>query len=113
MRVPFGEQAVVPEAKIVDHLLNATHPVGRGKAAFFARLGFRRDQPDVLRRELRQLALAADTGEVTFAFGRKYVGAGWVTGPTSARARIVTVWVLREGLPPPILVTAYPAGGRG
>jgi hypothetical protein len=112
MRLPFGEQAVVPEAKIVDYLLSETHPIGRGKSAFFARLGFRRDQPELLRRALARLALSADMEEVTFAFGRKYVGAGWLTGPTDARARVVTVWVLREGLPPPILVTAYPAGGR-
>jgi hypothetical protein len=111
LRLPFGEQAFVPEAKLVDYLLSEAHPIGRGKAAFFARLGFRQDQPEHLRRALTQLALEADMEEVTFAFGRKYVGAGWLTGPTDARARVVTVWVLREGLPPPILVTAYP--GRG
>jgi hypothetical protein len=110
--LPFGEEAVVPEAKIVDYLLNDAHPIGRGTAAFFARLGFRRDEPDLLRRALAHLALEADMEEVTFAFGRKYAGAGWLTGPAGARARVVTVWVLRDGLPPPILVTAYPAGGR-
>jgi hypothetical protein len=61
---------------------------------------------------LARLALETDMEEVAFAFGREYVGAGWLVGPADARARVATVWVLRDGLPPPILVTAYPAGGR-
>jgi hypothetical protein len=71
MRLPFGEEAVVPEAKIVDYLPNDAHPVGRGKAAFFARLGFRRDQSDPMRRALTRLELTAAMEEVAFPFGRK------------------------------------------
>src|SRR5438105_1390408 len=62
MKLPLGEQAVVPEAKLVDYLLSDTHPQGRGKALFFRQRGFQREAPDLLRREgimLRELELAA------------------------------------------------------
>lgn len=104
MKLPFADQAVVPDAKILEYL----HPTGRDKAVFFALLGFRRDQPEVFRLALVGLAATIDVVEVVSKFELKYVGTGELRGPLGGRVRVLTVWMLRDGQPPPILVTAYP-----
>jgi hypothetical protein len=43
--VPGCDQAVIDAAKITAYLLCDTHPLGRAKAQFFMRFGFREDQP--------------------------------------------------------------------
>ena len=40
-RMPDGDHAIVEWRKVVEYLLSTTHRVGRRKAAFFARLGYR------------------------------------------------------------------------
>lgn len=95
--------------KITDYLLSEIHPEGRGKAAFFRRLGFRKDEPYTLRWALLQLARQLSVDELEFPFGLKYVGVGPITCPDGRQVDIVTVWVLRDGRPPPYFVTAYPA----
>lgn len=109
MKLPFGDQAIVPESKLVDYLLSETHPEGQSKAVFFRRFGFAADEPETLRRALLYLASTAEMTETFFAFGTKYVGVGEVIAPNGARVRLTTVWVISEAGPPPILVTAYPA----
>ncbi len=108
MRLPFVDQANISQTKLVEYLLNPDHPRGRGKAQFFLRLGFRRDQPDTLRQALLRLASTAEMAETTGMFGRKFVGAGELETPGGRTVRVVTVWILADGAPPPQLVTAYP-----
>ena len=108
MNLPYADQASVADAKIVGYLLDGSHPTGRDKAVFFGRLGFQRGQPDVFRQALVELAARLDVEEVGSEYGRKFVGTGELRGPLGRRARVLTVWMLREGRPPPMLVTAYP-----
>jgi hypothetical protein len=100
---------MVPLPKVTEYLLNEAHPQGRAKAAFLRRLGFRREQPDPLRRALLQLARTSDMTETTFEFGGKYAGVGVLNAPNGQEVRVLTVWVLHANQPPPILVTAKPA----
>lgn len=109
MRLPYADKAVVPIEKLTGYLLNAAHPEGKSKAAFFFRRGFRADEAHILRNALLDLARVIDVEEITFTFGRKYVGTGTVQSPTGRTVTLVTVWVLRKGQPPPYFVTAYPA----
>lgn len=109
MKLPFADQAVVEEAKLTEYLLNPSHPQGHSKAHFFGRLGFDRQRPDLLRQALLYLARTADVEESTSAYGVKFVGVGTLQSPTGREARVATVWILKDGTPPPILVTAYPA----
>jgi hypothetical protein len=44
--VPGCDQAIVEPTKVAAYLLSGTHPIGRGKAKFFKRFGFRADAPD-------------------------------------------------------------------
>ena len=43
MKLPNADRATVQEEKIVDYLLNRSHPDNSGKAQFFEALGFRRE----------------------------------------------------------------------
>jgi hypothetical protein len=108
MRLPHADAAVVPLEKITSYLLNDAHPEGRGKAAFFHRVGFRPEEPHVLQSALLRLAVNAEMIELQTAFGLKYVGSGELSCPDGRRPRVVTVWMLRAGLPPPHFVTAFP-----
>ena len=56
VKLPYADLAIVSDAKVVEYLLNPEHPQGRGKAAFFFALGYRREQPDLLRDALLELA---------------------------------------------------------
>lgn len=109
MRLPFGHEAVVPDAKLLGYLLNPDHPYGEAKARFFARLGFGRQQADQLRGQLLLLAVTTEMTETVFEYGRKYVGIGEIVTPSGERVRLLTVWLLSHGGPPPTFVTAYPA----
>jgi hypothetical protein len=109
VKLPFADQAIVSDTKLVEYLLNPNHPRGRGKALFFLALGFRREQPKILRQALVRLAATADMTETSGMYGRKFVGAGELETPGGRAAQVVTVWMLPDGAPPPQLVTAYPA----
>ena len=108
MKLPYGDQALVEESKLTRYLLSLAHEHGRYKARFFIRLGFHPDDPEVLRQALLGLALESDVEEVRSTYGRKFVGRGVLQSPQGRQATVVTVWILRNGVPPPILVTAYP-----
>ena len=109
MKLPNAERAIVEDAKVRDYLLSPEHPVGRGKARFFAALGFSGADWPLLRDAL--LALVRDgeavAGEVT-VFGQKYTVRGTVRGPGGRSAAVVTAWIVRRGESTPRFVTAYP-----
>jgi Domain of unknown function (DUF6883) len=44
MKLPNTDKATVHRQKIVDYLLNRSHPDNSGKAEFFEALGFRRKE---------------------------------------------------------------------
>ena len=104
MPLPFADQAVVHDDKLVGYLLNVDHPRGGGKARFFLSLGFRPDKPDALRDALVDLARMADAVPVP----HEYVVDGEVRTPSGRDIRFRTVWMLDGDRPPPRLVTAYP-----
>jgi hypothetical protein len=59
MKLPRAEEAVVPQNKIENYLLDPGHAIGGSKAGFFLRFGFSREQWSLLADALRQHALAA------------------------------------------------------
>jgi hypothetical protein len=109
MKLPNGINAIVPEAKLRDYCLSPTHPRGRNKARLFsAALGMTPDDSDSLR---SQLLNAVRGGEAVPTkrnnFGQVYEIRFQAIGP-SARAELLSVWILRDDDGFPYLVTCYP-----
>jgi hypothetical protein len=60
MKLPEAHRAVIVPAKIRDYLLSTSHPVGRFKAPFFARLGYTVADWQRLEQDLLGLADSGD-----------------------------------------------------
>jgi hypothetical protein len=109
MKLPEAQRAVIASAKIRDYLLSTSHPVGRFKAPFFARLGY--TDADWQRLEQDLLALAgsgdAEPGRES-PYGQKYEIRGTLNGPSGRSASVLTVWIVRFESDVPEFVTAFP-----
>jgi hypothetical protein len=100
---------IVAREKITDYLLEATHPVGRGKAAFFGALGFSRQDWRALASALGEHPSRNPIERTSQTpFGSKHVVRCTFESPDGRNPCIVTVW-MRDGTAPARLVTAYPA----
>ncbi len=111
MKLPNAHLAVVEMQKVVAYLVNRRHPANRGKAAFFATLGYSLHSADAF---LDALLAVAQTGDVVrrmdCEYGEKVVVEGLLprhTGEGLGR-QIRTVWMIDSTFAPPRLVTAYP-----
>jgi hypothetical protein len=109
MKMPHAEDAVVPQNKIENYLLNAGHPIGGSKAGFFLRFGFSREQWNLLADALRQHARANPVANsVADADGTTYLVEGPLQTPSGRSPRLRTVWLVEKGKLAPRFITAYP-----
>ncbi len=109
MKLPNAGHAIVEERKVRDYLLSKSHPIGRFKAALFARVGFEAEDWAELASQLRALAAHGDAlrGEAS-KYGERYLISGILKGPRGLPLEVTTVWLVpREGSAPR-LVTVYP-----
>ena len=60
MKLPNADRAMVDERKVRDYLLSKSHPIGRFKAVFLARVGFEAGTWGDLVSQLRELAVRGD-----------------------------------------------------
>ncbi len=110
MQLPHAWEALVPTEKITDYLLAVQHPTGGSKAVFFLKHGFRREEADLLRLRLKELAIQGEVaGTISTRYGTKYVVDGSVKTPSSSRLSLRCVWIIPKGQTAPRFVTAYPA----
>ncbi len=86
-----------------------SHPVGKFKAAFFARLGYHQDEWTQLADDLAAVAARNDavSGQPS-RFGNKYEVSATLIGPSGKSARVETVWMIRHGEHVVRFVTAFP-----
>lgn len=108
MKLPDAHAAIVSREKVADYLLNAAHPDNGGKAEFFGRHGFRRDEWEALADALKHLAVNGDvifTGESLH--GRKFVVVGSLPSPGGKSPLVQSIWIVDKGLAAARLVTAY------
>jgi hypothetical protein len=109
MNLPRAEQAVVPRNKVENYLLDLGHPLGGGKAQFFLRFGFRREEWRVLADALRQHARENPvTDSIADADGVTHLVEGPLETPSRRKPRVRTVWLAETGELAPRFVTAYP-----
>lgn len=110
MKLPHAEPAVAEREKIADYLLAASHPDNGGKAEFFGRLGFRRDEWKTLADALLKLARETEVwSSATSPHGQKFVIIGQIETPSGRPANVQTIWIMDTGTAAARLVTAYPA----
>lgn len=109
MKVPYCENACVPEPKITAYLLSPTHPDGSSKARFFTRYGFSLDAWWVLADALVHHGVTHEVvKEEATPFGTKYVVDGTLDAPDGRTPLVRAVWLVSTGTTIPHLVTAYP-----
>jgi hypothetical protein len=107
--VPHCNEAVIEPAKIADYLLSATHPIGRAKAVFFTRFGFRADAPEELGLALLAHVRANAIADIeASAYGTKYRVDGVLASPDGRNPLVSTVWIILDGETIPRFVTAFP-----
>jgi hypothetical protein len=109
MELPFIDSLRVDQSKITGYLLNDA--TGRGKAAFFLRLGFHRENWEILAAALKAQARGNPvTLVVDSPYGKRYSIDGAIETPDNRqpRPRVRTVWILEAGTTVPRLITAYP-----
>ncbi len=110
MRLPNPEKATIDLTKLRDYCLNALHPRGRHKARVFAtKLGMAAPHAEALR---DQLLLAARTNELASlgekdGFGQRYVLDFELTGPTTSKGMVRSIWIVRTNEDFPRLTTCY------
>ena len=109
MKLPAAERAAIEPAKIRNYLLSTSHPVGRFKAPFFARLGYTNTAWRRLDEDLRSLAASGDAefGKDS-PYGQKYEICGILKGPSGRSAGVLTAWIIRFVGDVPQFVTAFP-----
>ena len=103
------KSAIVEDRKLVEYLLNLSHPVGAPKARFFRSHGFSDANVEQLRDGLLAIARTAETSAHETEHGVKYVATGELLTPSGTVVNLVTVWIVEPTDPRPRLVTAYPA----
>lgn len=113
MKLPNAERAVIPREKLYGYLLSTAHPVGRFKARFFAKLGYRSDTWQRLDADLRTQHLSQEAVLVASnRFGRKYEIRATLQGALGPPTLVVSIWLIPEGGETPRFVTAYPGEAR-
>jgi len=109
MKLPNGEDGVVPRAKVVDYLLSDTHRGGQHKAAFFKRFGFTAADWERLAQALREHAIEHDVTRVeTSPYGQRYIIEGIIRSSDARNPLIRVVWFVELNEDTPRFVTAYP-----
>jgi hypothetical protein len=107
--LPNADRLIIDRRKITDYLLSPAHPTGRGKARFFATLGFTSADATSFDTALRALVNVAEAAAAQDTdYGTKYIVDGELRGPSGA-ATVRTIWISERGSEVPRFVTAYPA----
>jgi hypothetical protein len=109
MKLPNHEEAVIPERKLTNYLLDETHPTGKHKAVFFKRFGFEIEKWADLKTALLQHAAAHEVASTLQTDeGLHYVLEGELPTPDKRNPQVRTVWAIDKDSDTPRFITAYP-----
>lgn len=107
--VPNCDRAIVERAKVADYLLSASHPIGRAKARFFKRFGFRDDRPEELVAALLAHINDHEISDIqATVYGVRYRVDGALQSPDGRDPHVSSVWIILDGEPNPRFITAFP-----
>lgn len=114
MKLPYYQNAVVPQAKITNYLLSPTHRDGHGKEQFFTRFGFARDDWRIFANALLQHCANNEVAKIEDSpFVKRYVIDGIIQTPDGRNPNVRSVWFIENAEQTPRFVTAYPLARRG
>lgn len=107
MKLPQGEQAIVPIEKLLGYCLNLNHNSGKHKARVFASaLGVTANNAEVLRELIRRAAIAGEVvQQADTAFGQQFK-VDW-TVPDTDGVILRTIWKLPSESAAPQLISAF------
>jgi len=109
LKLPGGERAVIDSRKIREYILSQSHPVGRFKAAFFARIGYTQSNWQDFEAAIRACAARDEAEErESTPYGQKYGVRSILEGPSGMRVAVVSIWIVRSGETAPRLITIMP-----
>src|SRR5581483_6189013 len=98
MKLPNYTQARVPQEKLVEYLLSASHPDGSSKAGFFLRFGFTVNEWYILAKALVRHAAEHEVAAVEASpFGTRYVVEGIIITPDRRNPNVRAVWFIESG----------------
>lgn len=100
--------AIVAPTKVRNYLLAATHRLGRAKARFFEKHGFRGDPDALIEALLRHVRNNAIADTERSSYGTKYRVDGPLISPDGRNPDVSTVWIVLTGELMPRFVTAFP-----
>lgn len=110
MKIPNNNQSFVADNKITGYLLNELHEIGKHKANFFKRFGYKIDDIETFKNSLIQHAIEREIEQTKDSkFGIKYELKCKIITPDQRNPCIITIWIIETGQEKPILITAYPA----
>jgi len=111
-KLPNLDSALIPQRKIVNYLLSATHEAGRDKATFFRRFGFTVEAWETLANALHSHAAQHEIVKIEASpFGKRYVIEGPLPTPSGRIPQVRAVWFIDQSKTVPRFVTAYPLKG--
>ena len=107
MKLPNGNDAIIPMEKLIGYCLNPDHASGKHKARVFASaLGITVENADNLRELIAKAALEGEViQQQDTEFGRLYK-IDWVI-PNQDSIVLRTLWEIRSVQPNPRLVSAF------
>lgn len=109
MKLPRADEAVVPRNQVENYLLHRGHPEGGGKAKFFLRFGFRREEwsvlADALLRHARENGVTESISDLD---GVTHIVEGPLETPSGRKPRLRSGWLIETGELAPRFITAYP-----
>lgn len=109
MKLPQGNNALIPKEKLTDYILSETHSTGKFKAKIFRRLGFNETNVHHFIKALGKIAKLEEVVNFsTFQYGAKYVLDGKIEAPGGKTVKVRTIWIIERNQVSPRFVTVYP-----
>ena len=109
MKLPNHENVVIERLKIEGYLLALDHSIGYAKAKFFIEVGYSKDNWQVLKEDIWNLAQSMEVRSAKKTlYGSKYVIDGVMLTPSGRAINIRTIWILEKDGEVPRFVTAFP-----
>jgi len=107
--LPNADRRWIPDAKILEYLLNSTSPKGKSRHDFLVGCGFSRANWQMLKSALMH---HATTSVVRLArqdqWGDTYSATGPLNTPDGRNPSIVAYWIIRADDPRPQLTSVVP-----